>query len=328
MSVKRALAKTVLPVGITVFALMMSAFHPDDRESARYAFPLVEASETMITAWDIPRNPMTDTLLENDHLGEQIRLGFRIFTHTAQEVPEISHNALSCGNCHLNAGQREKALPLAGVATAFPEYNKRAGRLFSLEDRIVGCFLRSQNALPADARIPSHENDTSEIFPSPRSKEVLALSAYITWLSRDLAVGSKVPWRGHNVITPDNIIPLARLDPVRGQALFKEHCTNCHGEDGQGVEIGDKKAGPLWGPHSWNDGAGAARIYTLAGFIRYAMPYLNPGTLTDEEAQHISAYINSHPRPAFGRKDKDYLTEQLPIDAVYYNSRTSELIGK
>ena len=97
-----------------------------------------------------------------------------------------------------------------------------------------------------------------------------------------------------------------------------EHCTNCHGEDGQGVAIGDKKPGPLWGPDSWNDGAGAARIYTLAGIIRYAMPYLDPGRLTDEEAQQIAAFVNSKPRPQYPFKHQDYRTEKLPPDSVYY----------
>ena len=68
-------------------------------------------------------------------------------------------------------------------------------------------------------------------------------------------------------------------------------------------------------------GAGAARIYTLAGIIRYAMPYLNPGSLTDEEAQQIAAFINSKPRPAFPHKGQDYLTEKVPVDSVYYPAR-------
>ena len=115
-----------------------------------------------------------------------------------------------------------------------------------------------------------------------------------------------------------NLIPVQKLDPRLGESLFMERCSNCHGTDGQGVEIGDKKAGPLWGAGSWNDGAGAARIYTLAGIIRYSMPYINPGSLTDEEAQHIAAFINSKPRPAYPFKDNDYRTEKLPSDAVYY----------
>ena len=53
---------------------------------------------------------------------------------------------VACANCHLNAGQRERALPLVGVAGMFPEYNNRAARLISLHDRVVDCFLRSENA--------------------------------------------------------------------------------------------------------------------------------------------------------------------------------------
>jgi thiosulfate dehydrogenase len=91
--------------------------------------------------------------------------------------------------------------------------------------------------------------------------------------------------------------------------------------DGQGVQIGDKKAGPLWGPDSWNDGAGAARVYTLAGIIRYTMSYLDPGSLTDEEAQQLAAFITSKPRPRFPFKDKDYPSAPIPVDAVYYRAR-------
>ena len=87
------------------------------------------------------------------------------------------------------------------------------------------------------------------------------------------------------------------------------------------VAVGDKKPGPLWGPDSWNDGAGAARIYTLAGIIRYAMPYLDPGSLTDEDAQQLAAFINSKPRPAYPFKAQDYLTEKIPPDSVYYARR-------
>ena len=67
--------------------------------------------------------------------------------------------------------------------------------------------------------------------------------------------------------------------------------------------------------------AGAARVYTLAGIIRYAMPYLDPGSLTDEEAQQLAAFINSKPRPAYPFKAQDYSTEKLPPDSVYYPRR-------
>jgi thiosulfate dehydrogenase len=205
-------------------------------------------------------------------------------------------------------------MPLVGIASAYPEYNKRSGRLFSLEDRIVGCFVRSQNATGTNFRSGDPDHD----LPTPASKEVLAVAAYITWLSEGYPVGKSVTWRGHNVIPAEKLVPVDRLDPGRGEALFLEKCSSCHGENGQGVEIGDKKPGPLWGPDSWNDGAGAARIYTLAGMFRYAMPYLDPGSLSDEEAQLIAAFINSHARPQFPFKNQDYRLEKVPSDAVYY----------
>jgi thiosulfate dehydrogenase len=296
---------------------------------------LVPASTTMVTAWDIPQNPLTDTSLDDSRLSNDIRWGFKLFTDTPHEARQYAPGKISCSNCHLNAGQRERSLPLVGVAGMFPEYNRRSGRLYSLNDRIVDCFWRSENGTGAlvssgpesrvaslEFRAPSPEpRAPSELLPTPTSKEVLAIAAYITWLAKGTAVGKNPSWRGQNTIAASALIPVAKLDRARGEEIFKERCTNCHGIDGQGVAVGDKKPGPLWGPDSWNDGAGAARVYTLAGIIRYSMPYLNPGSLTDEEAQLVAAFINAQPRPAFPFKPQDYLTEKLPSDSVYYPRR-------
>jgi len=282
--------------------------------------PLISARTGMETAWDLPRNPLADSLPPDKHLAAQIVRGFRIFMHTPRAAPRFTGNALSCNNCHLNAGQREKAIPLVGVAGAFPEYSKRAGRMLSLEDRIVGCFLRSENALKAIApgKNPAAGFRGDESIVPASAPEVLALASYISWMSAGYEVGSKLPWRGQNTIPAGQQIPVENLNPETGKSLFQEKCITCHGEDGRGVKIGDKKAGPLWGPDSWNDGAGAARIYTLAGMILYMMPYLETGSLTAEEAQQIAAFINSKPRPVFPYKGKDYAAGSVPPDAVYY----------
>ena len=274
--------------------------------------PLVSSATTMVTAWFIPKNPLTDPSLDNSKLSQDIKWGFRIFTDTPREAPQFAPSKVSCNNCHLNAGQRERSLPLTGVVGMFPEYNRRSGRLYSLGDRIVDCFLRSENATGGNA----------DELPTTTAPEILAVSAYLTWLGRGSEVGKNPPWRGQNVIAASNLIPVEKLDPRKGEALFMEHCTNCHGEDGQGVAIGDKKPGPLWGPDSWNDGAGASRIYTLAGIIRYSMPYLDPGHLNDEQAQQVAAFITSKPRPVYPFKQQDYRTEKLPVDSVYYKAGT------
>ncbi len=278
--------------------------------------PLIPDTTTMQTAWELVMNPLTDSLPADRHLADEIKEGYLLFIDTPDRAPRLSGNGMTCGNCHLNAGQRSRALPLVGIAAAFPEYNKRAGRLFSLEDRIVDCFLRSMKSA---GRLQDPGSADSTAIPTTRSSEVLAIASYLSWLSKGYPVGAPIPWRGRNAIPNSHLIPIARLDTATGGALFREQCTNCHGEDGQGVQIGDKKAGPLWGPASWNDGAGAARVYTLAGIIRYSMPYIDPGSLTDEEAQQIAAFITSQPRPQYPFKAEDYRTEQLPPDAVYYS---------
>jgi len=298
------------PEGRTVAAVKRPPRPELPPRTYELAGPLVPAHTTMVSAWDIPADPLYDESLDGSPDAENIRLGYRIFTNTQAEAPQISSGKVSCSNCHLNAGQRERALPLVGVSAVYPEMNRRAERLFTIEDRIIECFMRSENGTAV-----------TQTFPAADSREVKAIKAYLDWLSRGHERGTPPPWRGKNTIAPDRIIPVAKLDAQKGKELFLEKCINCHGEDGQGVQIGDKKAGPLWGRDSWNDGAGAARVYTLAGIIRYAMPYLDPGSLTDEEAQHIAAFITAQPRPSYPLKDRDYVKAGPPPDAVYYPAR-------
>jgi thiosulfate dehydrogenase len=269
--------------------------------------PLIAASTTMVTAWQIPQDPTSDTTLD-PKIADQIKWGYRLFVNTPHEAPHLTGGGVACANCHLNAGQRERALPLVGITGMFPEYNNRAARLISLQDRVVDCFLRSENATGRG----------TDALPEPASKEVLAITAYLTWLGRGYAVGTNPSWRNKNAIAADKLIPVGKLDAAVGETLYTERCASCHGQDGQGVQIGDKKAGPLWGDGSWNDGAGAARVYTLAGIIRYSMPYLNPGSLTDEEAQQVARFITSKPRPRYPFKSRDYAGSKIPADAVYY----------
>jgi thiosulfate dehydrogenase len=319
---KRLLCSSLVVAVIVVVAGCAQRPIPTTSNGVPLAGPLIPATATMATAWDVPKNPTTDSRLDSSRLSIDIRWGFNLFTKTPEEAKRFAPSQMSCSNCHLNAGQREKALPLVGIAGMFPEYNRRSGRLYSLTDRIVDCFLRSENATGvADASADAAALEKADVLPTPTSREVLAIAAYITWLAQGSEVGKNPTWRGQNAIGAAALIPVAKLDAPKGEAMFRERCATCHGEDGQGVTVGDKTPGPLWGSRSWNDGAGAARVYTLAGIIRYSMPYLNPGSLSDEDAQHLAAFINSKPRPSFPFKQKDYLTEKLPVDSVYYPPR-------
>lgn len=290
-----------------------SAAPAASKEAEPVKSPLVAASMTMVMAAVVPDNPLTDEKLDKSPRGDNIRRGFRLFMNTPREARRFVGGRMACANCHLNAGQRERGLPVVGIAGMFPEYNKRTGRLISLTDRVIECFLRSENATGKSQR--------PEALPDASSPEVIDLLAYLTWLSRGYKIDANPPWRGQNAIAASAQIPLDKLDARTGEKLFTERCVACHGPDGQGIQVGDRRPGPLWGPDSWNDGAGAARIYTLAGIIRYTMPYVAPGSLTDEEAQQIAFFINSKPRPAYPFKDRDYPLDRVPPDALYYKPR-------
>ena len=122
----------------------------------------------MVTAWQIPLDPTKDASLTDTRMAEQVRWGYRIFTDTPREAARFTGGKVSCSNCHLNAGQRERALALVGVAGMFPEYNNRAARLISLPDRIVDCFLRSENGT-ARPRTSFRRRRRKKCWRSPRT---------------------------------------------------------------------------------------------------------------------------------------------------------------
>lgn len=77
----------------------------------------------------------------------------------------------------------------------------------------------------------------------------------------------------------------------------------------------------MWGPDSYNDGAGMARLLTSAAFIKHNMPlgtmYSSP-LLSDDDAYDVAAYINSAERPAKSNLDRDFPNRlQKPVDAPY-----------
>jgi len=122
-------------------------------------------------------------------------------------------------------------------------------------------------------------------------------------------------------------IGLRAADPDRGRPIYLRACAGCHLEDGAGVlrSVPNPDFGyvmpPLWGPDSFNDGAGMSRLITAANFVHLNMPhgtdYLNP-QLTPEQAWDVAAYMVSQPRPQKAGLDKDFpnLLDK-PVDTPY-----------
>ena len=249
---------------LPLFAITVSAAacHRDsDSETWRRSIlsgPLISSRTTMVTAWEIPKNPLTDPTLDDSKLSKDIRWGFRIFTNTPTEVPHLAPGKVSCANCHLNAGQRERSLPLVGVAGMFPEYNRRSRRLISLGDRIVDCFLRSENATGALAR-----NDAEHVAlrlkrtEPPGIRRTQALPRRRRRKSSrcpPISPGSRRATRSAESVLARaerdrarQVGPVAALDSAEGETVFMERCTSCHGADGQGVADRRQESGPAVG---------------------------------------------------------------------------------
>ena len=220
--------------------------------------------------------------------GDMIRYGKDLLANTAKylgpngSVAQIT-NGMNCQNCHLEGGTKLFANNYGGFIASYPKLSNRSGRVAPPSERISECFERSLNGKA----------------PDTSGKEVKAILAYTRWLGSGVKKGQKLfgnateklPYLDH------------AADPVQGKVVYLAKCRICHGDNGGGKLAVDKKTytyPPLWGDHSYNDGAGMHRIANFAGFVKNNMPfgvtYKNP-QLTNEEAWNVAAFVNSQPRP-------------------------------
>lgn len=236
--------------------------------------------------------PPPDSAIPNDALGASIRRGRAIFIRTTDSLPRYAPGNIQCASCHLDAGRRPHAAPLIGVYARFPKFMDRSAAVIPLEDRINYCFTRSL----AGTRLPSD------------SREMQDIVAYLAFLSTGVPVGARV--RGEGMPKMPEMVG----DTARGARLFATTCAICHGVDGQG----NAPAFPaLWGPASYSIGASMAREERAAAFIRRFMPQNKPGSLSDQEAYDVAAYINAKPRPDSPGKENDWPEGGAPSDVPY-----------
>lgn|SRR5262245_50130111 len=92
----------------------------------------------------------------------------------------------------------------------------------------------------------------------------------------------------------------------RGDALFKDKCSGCHGPELMGADT----APPLTGPEfnaGWND----QTADDLEERIRVSMPADAPGTLSREDATALVAFIFSKAGFPAGQADLPSTTPEL-----------------
>lgn len=256
---------------------------------------------TASTPFETPR--LADMLSQPN--AAQLVRGMRLHLQTRTLLPQNVGNDLNCTSCHLNGGTVADGSPFVGVSAFFPSYAPRSGKVISLEERINGCFKRSMNgvALPSD------------------SPEMKAMVAYFDWMKGETRPQDKVAGRGVGKI--DTAI---KPDADHGKQVYAAQCAVCHGRDGEGMKAEDGHVvfPALWGDRSFNVGAGMARTYTAAAFVKRNMPVgfhekfpLGQGGLSDQDAVDVGEYFTHMPRPDFPDKVKDWPNDKKPADARY-----------
>jgi thiosulfate dehydrogenase len=220
-----------------------------------------------------------------------IRRGRAIMRHTRDSMRAYVGNRLTCTNCHSQDGTQPNAMPWVGVYARFPQYRARSGYVQIVEDRINDCFRRSMNgkAVPAESR------------------DMRDMVNYLGFLSLGYPIGAEVVGQGIPAVPP---VP---GDEARGRTIYAGKCAVCHGVNGQGTNA----APPVWGPQSYNIGAGMARVRTAAAFIKELMPQTAPRTLSAQEAYDVATFINNKPRPDFKTKERDWPRGDPPPDVAY-----------
>jgi thiosulfate dehydrogenase len=244
--------------------------------------------------------------LEVDPKKDEILYGKDLIAHTADyfgpkgKIFLATTNGMNCQNCHLEAGTKVFGNNYSAVASTYPKYRARSGAIENIYKRVNDCFERSLNGKGLDTN----------------SKEMQAIASYIYWLGKDVEKGTKPEGSGFKDLKFLN----RAADPEKGSLVYIAKCQSCHQANGQGILNGDKTAftyPPLWGPNSYNDGAGLYRMSNFAKFVKYNMPLgssHDATQLSDEEAWDVAAFVNSQPRPKKDIKKDWPKTEEKPFD--------------
>lgn len=265
-----------------------------------------------------------EATIPNTPEGDLIRYGKELLTKTYKYLTQLgvapgygTGNQLSCSNCHIEEG---RAFGTGSWATVYYKYgggdeivaptagsySARINQYLTRVGRIQDCLQRSMNA------------QTGVL--SADSREMQAMIAYLKWLSTGvqwMSKGGPVPdgdWTKVKTTAPIPSLPRA-ANPVRGQTLYEENCAACHGSDGEGLWNPTEQEyvfPALWGPRSFNTGAGMWRLRTGTAWVKANMPYgwANASDPTRqlnlEDAYDIMSYVVYQERPVWWNYANDW----------------------
>lgn len=94
-------------------------------------------------------------------------------------------------------------------------------------------------------------------------------------------------------------LPKGKGNPRQGKLIYEQQCMACHGKNGEGG-INDRLAGRLpEGSFPFAEKGAPKKTIgnywpyatTLYDYVRRTMPYMSPGSLSNEEVYHVTAYL-------------------------------------
>ncbi len=245
-------------------------------------------------------------------MGDVVRRGEQIFLNTRANAPAFVGNSLNCVNCHLDAGRKADSAPMWGAWPMYPAYRNKTKHVDTFAERLRGCFTYSMNGTP-----PPFGDDV-----------LVALEAYAYWMAKGAPAGEALPGAGYAKL-PE---PEQAADGARGAVVYQANCALCHGDKGQGQRVGDTQVfPPLWGPQSYNWGAGMHKVDTAAAFIQANMPLGKGGSLSIQDAWDVAKFINGHERPQDPRFTGDVASTRAQFhdtkQSLYGTSVDGRLLG-
>ncbi len=111
-------------------------------------------------------------------------------------------------------------------------------------------------------------------------------------LGRPISQGDLAEW-DINILPDGSNLPPGSGKAAEGAKIFAEKCAACHGDNGQGGRAARLIGGPA--KASLDGGKTIANYWphatTLFDFIRRAMPFTQPRSLTDDEVYSLVAFI-------------------------------------
>ncbi len=277
---------------------------PDPVDQNAPAYDLITADDANegVGTYVLPQ----DTAILQEPNVDQIFYGKRLLNETKRLLPDHVGASMNCNSCHISQGKIPLGDPYINSYNSYPRVMPRSGKEVDLVGRINGCFQRSMNGTPLERE----------------SDEMQAMVAYMEWLAQNTPKDHKVDISNAGTIDT-SLVP----DPERGAVIYHAQCATCHGDNGEGIKDsrGDIVFPPLWGDESFNIGAGMARTYKAAAFVKYNMPmgiqtkglWGHGNVLSDQDAVDVSEFFTHQPRPDFAGKVNDWPNGNKPKDARY-----------